>query len=156
MATLTQFTKDIASGVDEYHPPPTPPELEKPPNSYIQQLYVDLVTVVIEDLGEAMPHEEDSHPTVQGVKRGRIYIPSGLAANVLDLSRMLLERGFLPANTSASTLEYLSHKVFPRHFWYVRIKKWIPFARCDKCVTYFNEILSCKTAEGRLTHKASR
>jgi hypothetical protein len=154
--TLANFRAQIVGGIEEFTAPPLQQVVEKPPNSFIQKLYVDLVKIIVDDLGEAMPHEHDTHPHIKGLERGRVYIPSGLASNVLDLTRMLLERGFLPADTGTGTLEYLAWTVFPIHFWHVKIKKWIPFARCDKCVTFFNDILSCKTVEKRAEFKQAR
>lgn len=146
----------LVAGGDPLDLPKEVARTEPKVGSFLQQTYIDLIRLVIQDLGETMPHEFDVNPLDKEDKRARVYIPSGLASNVLDLTRLLNERGKLPFGTTPATLEYLSHKVFPRHFWYVHIKKWMPFARCDKCVSFFNELLAARTESERQAVRRER
>jgi hypothetical protein len=122
----------------------------------LQRLFFGIVEMIVKDLGEVMPHEFDTDPLDPSKQHERVYIPAGLAANVMDLARSLRQRQLLPSDTTDSTLTYLAHKVWPKFFWYVHIKKWIPFARCDKCVTFLNDLLAAKTQEARAEIRQGR
>lgn len=137
---------------EDYHPPPPPAPKPVQPNSHIQRLYVDVVSMIVTDLGEVMPHEFVRNPLDRNEKRERVYIPTGLASDVTDLTRMLFQKGLLPDTCTPGTLRYLAMDVFPKFFWYVFIKKWIPFAKCDKCVAYLNDLTQAASEEVRASN----
>lgn len=134
---------------EDYRPPPPPDPKPVQPNSFIQQLYVDVVSMIVADLGEVMPHEFVKNPSNKADRKERVYIPTGLASNVSDLTRMLYDKGLLPVSCTPATLQYLTEDVFPKFFWHVSIKKWIPFAKCDKCVAYLNDLTQAGSDEVR-------
>lgn len=147
--TTIQGLKLIVFQNGEYTPPPPPEPKAVKPNSFIQSLYVDLVSMIVADLGEVMPHEFVKNPANKKDKKERVYIPTGLTSNVADLTRMLYDKGLLPPECTSATLRYLSEDVFPKFFWHVSIKKWIPFAKCDKCVAYLNDLTQAGSDEVR-------
>ena len=147
---------ELVKAGEDYVPEEKEEVVVMEPSTFIQKLFVDVVKIIVADLGEVMPHEKDTHPNDPSIKEPRVYIPSGLASNILDLVRLLVNKGLLTENISEGTMHYLAYKVFPKFFWNVRIKKWIPFARCDKCVTFFNDIMACKTNEERHAVKELR
>lgn len=92
---------------------------ERPPNSFLVKTYINAVKRIVEDLGETMPHQHDTNPLDASDRRARVYIPSGLASSVIDLTRSLLRRGQLPDICTPATLEYLAEDIFPKYVAHV-------------------------------------
>jgi hypothetical protein len=89
----------------EYVPEVKSTPVLKKPTTYIQELFVDVMNVIVEDLGEVMPHEHDKHPKDKNIKLLRVYIPSRLATNILDLVRLLVSKDLLPNDINEGTMQ---------------------------------------------------
>jgi hypothetical protein len=59
-------------------------------------------------------------------------------------------------NLTDDTLVYVAYRLWKKFFWYVHIKKWIPFAMCDECMELFARLMASKDPQEREEIKFGR
>ena len=160
-STIAGYKKLIRAGLEL---PPTPdpdPPVQREPSTTLQRLFVSSMQDAIDCAGETMPHLHDIHPEDEDLPESkqrtheRIYLPCGMVANQIELVREFVKANKLPPMDD-DKLVYVAHKLWKKFFWWVYIKKWIPFAMCDQCMTLFATLMAAKTAEERNEIKLGR
>ena len=115
----------------------------------------------IDCAGETMPHLHDIHPDDDDLpeekqrSHARVYLPCGMVANQIELVKEFVKSNKLPPLPD-DRIVYVAHKLWKKFFWWVHIKKWIPFAMCDECMNLFATLMAAKTTEERDAIKLGR
>lgn len=127
----TQYYYEIVTAVKEKRPYVIEGKQRRDtskPFTQVQKDFYDVISNLANTLGESMPHEFICNPNQRSEKRGIVLIPNALFTNKKDIYGKLRDR--LP-----DTMDYTYFTdLWRRYFWYVKVKKWNPFAKCDECV----------------------
>lgn len=151
----------VKIGVELPEHVPEKPYSRREPSTELQKKFCAEMDMTIANCGEVMPHEQDVDPKTSGLPEdmqhfeARVYIPRGMIQNQMELIREFITNKRLPA-LDDDQVAYIAHKLWKKFYWFVHIKKWMPFAVCDICSSTFAKLLAAKTDEERERVKAER
>lgn len=119
---------------------------------------VKILTDLMECVAEKMPHESVLHPKDRHRTKRKPegtatapkaevahYIPGGLYPSKAAVYRDLLASNLISSDVSLR----LFKKYWNTVFWFVSIRKWQPFAKCDECIFFRANILSGAPEESK-------
>jgi hypothetical protein len=160
-ATIAEYKRLVRLGLQVPEEGPVVPAHQPEPSTFLQQKFVAAVQDVIDIAGEVMPHEKDVHHMDEKLTSDlqrtheRVYLPCGLVKSKIDLVREFVNRQALPP-LKDSQMHYVATKMWAKYFWWVHVKKWIPFAMCDECTQLFAKLLAAKEPAEREAIKCER
>ena len=101
---------------------------------------------LVDDFGENMPdswvtHHDDCHKhDIDPTKRTRplIFLHSGIFSTKTAVFKDFRARGIVSRHVEDSTIRTW----WLETFWHVKVKKWQPFAKCDKCTDFRNRLFT--------------
>jgi len=122
------------------------------PKTHSEALFAEAMEELIADFGEQMPHCKPlEHPTNPWHEKNNpdgirdhtvVYLPCGLYGHKKEVYNEFIEAGLIP-RVSKSTF----YKWWAEYYWYLQIKKYIPFAKCDTCLAFRQAILTASKQE---------
>lgn len=120
-----------------------------------EQRFVAALTDIEQDFGDAMPHLPFVKYRKDPTKSHHVvYLPAGLYSTKREVYLELVELGLID-RVDESTF----YRWWARNFYYLKLKAYIPFAKCEECLAFRHKILSCnkeQRAELRVLQKQHR
>ena len=123
------------------------------PTTDLQKRVHEAVSEVIDLFGDNISHETRSHHR-NGVKEGLILLPTAIVPDRKTLLDFIKDpkTGLLTQDISE---EYFN-ELWRRYFWFVDIRDWLPFAKCDTCTALRLKIFTAKSTLDRLDGRAQQ
>lgn len=127
--------------------PELPPDRFDEPTTPLQRTVFDAISEVVHLFGDNISHETRIHPRT-GRKESLILLPTAIVPDRKTLLKFIQDpkTGLLTQDIS----EDYFNELWRRYFWFVGIRDWLPFAKCDTCTGLRLKIFTAKNRQDRL------